>query len=95
MKYFVTIAAVACLLVGESAAMAQVPGPIPLIPPPIAPPPPPLILPPPPPPGPEYSSGYDPRHFDWCAHRYRSYRAYDNTFQPYGGPRTQCYSPFN
>lgn len=34
------------------------------------------------------------RHVRWCANRYRSYRAYDNTFQPYHGPRRQCRSPF-
>lgn len=33
-------------------------------------------------------------HAGWCANRYRSYRAYDNTFQPYNGPRQQCYSPY-
>lgn len=33
-------------------------------------------------------------HVNWCANRYRSYRAYDNTFQPYGGPRRQCISPY-
>jgi hypothetical protein len=33
-------------------------------------------------------------HTEWCYDRYRSYRAYDNTFQPYNGPRTQCYSPY-
>ncbi|WP_411033188.1 BA14K family protein [Shinella sp. BYT-45] len=33
-------------------------------------------------------------HVQWCANRYRSYRAYDNTFQPYNGPRRQCYSPY-
>ncbi|MGV3652562.1 MAG: BA14K family protein, partial [Devosia sp.] len=26
--------------------------------------------------------------------RYRSYRASDNTFQPYNGPRQQCVSPY-
>ncbi|TIR42250.1 MAG: BA14K family protein, partial [Mesorhizobium sp.] len=31
----------------------------------------------------------------WCYDRYRSYRAWDNTFQPYGGPRQQCWSPFS
>jgi hypothetical protein len=30
----------------------------------------------------------------WCYNRYRSYRAYDNTFQPNHGPRRQCYSPY-
>lgn len=32
-------------------------------------------------------------HANWCYARYRSYRAYDNTFQPYYGPRRQCISP--
>lgn len=35
-----------------------------------------------------------PRHVEWCYDRYRSYRAYDNSFQPYGGGRQQCYSPY-
>ena len=34
-------------------------------------------------------------HVNWCYSRYRSYRAYANTFQPYGGPRRQCYSPYS
>jgi hypothetical protein len=34
-------------------------------------------------------------HTSWCANRYRSYRAYDNTFQPYNGPRQQCVSPYS
>ena len=34
-------------------------------------------------------------HVDWCHARYRSYRAYDNTFQPYNGPRRQCISPYS
>ena len=38
--------------------------------------------------------GINPRHTEWCYARYRSYRAYDNTFQPYGAPRQQCYSPY-
>lgn len=33
-------------------------------------------------------------HIRWCYNRYRSYRASDNTFQPYHGPRRQCYSPY-
>jgi len=33
-------------------------------------------------------------HTRWCYNRYRSYRAYDNTYQPYNGPRRQCYSPY-
>lgn len=35
------------------------------------------------------------RHTNWCYGRYRSYRAYDNTFQPYNGPRQLCYSPYS
>ncbi len=34
-------------------------------------------------------------HVRWCYNRYRSYRAYDNTFQPYNGPRRQCWSPYS
>lgn len=33
-------------------------------------------------------------HVDWCASRYRSYRASDDTFQPFEGPRKPCLSPF-
>lgn len=34
-------------------------------------------------------------HVNWCANKYRSYRAYDNSYQPYQGPRAQCYSPYS
>ena len=34
-------------------------------------------------------------HVSWCANRYRSYRAYDNTFQPNNGPRRACISPYS
>ena len=34
------------------------------------------------------------RHLQWCENQYRSYRASDNTFQPYNGPRQQCVSPY-
>ncbi|MEO3385824.1 BA14K family protein [Mesorhizobium sp. CAU 1741] len=40
---------------------------------------------------------YRPRggaHEEWCYNRYRSYRASDNTFQPYNGGRRQCNSPY-
>ena len=40
-----------------------------------------------------YRSGQS-AHVNWCYHRYRSYRAWDNTFQPYYGPRRQCRSPY-
>jgi hypothetical protein len=33
-------------------------------------------------------------HVNWCYNRYRSYRASDNTFQPYNGPRRACSSPY-
>ncbi|WP_442578017.1 BA14K family protein [Mesorhizobium sp. ASY16-5R] len=33
-------------------------------------------------------------HTQWCYNRYRSYRAYDNTFQPNYGPRRECISPY-
>jgi len=33
-------------------------------------------------------------HVSWCQNRYRSYRASDNTFQPYNGGRQQCRSPY-
>ncbi|WP_437409066.1 BA14K family protein [Sinorhizobium meliloti] len=59
-----------------------------------SPPPRPEYAAPPPPPPPVDSARYDPRHYDWCADKYRSYRAYDNSFQPHNGPRRQCYSPY-
>lgn len=33
-------------------------------------------------------------HVSWCFARYRTYRAFDNTFQPYYGPRLQCVGPY-
>jgi hypothetical protein len=34
-------------------------------------------------------------HVDWCSNRYRSYRAEDNSYQPYGRRgRQPCISPF-
>lgn len=57
--------------------------------------------------GPRYYEGpryYDPprryyrggmsAHVRWCYNRYRSYREWDNTYQPYHGPRRECYSPY-
>lgn len=55
-------------------------------------------------PGPRYAPRYrrhqprharGSRHVRWCHNRYKSYRAWDNTFQPYKGPRKQCWSPYN
>ena len=34
------------------------------------------------------------RHVAYCYDQYRSYREYDNSFQPYRGPRQQCRSPY-
>lgn len=34
-------------------------------------------------------------HINWCHNRYKSYRAWDNTYQPYHGPRRQCWSPYS
>lgn len=33
-------------------------------------------------------------HVQWCYDRWRSYRASDNSYQPYNGPRRQCVSPY-
>lgn len=35
------------------------------------------------------------RHVQWCADRYRSYRASDNTYVPRAGVRAVCNSPYN
>jgi hypothetical protein len=34
-------------------------------------------------------------HVQWCANRWRSYRATDNTYQPSSGPRRACVSPYS
>ena len=39
--------------------------------------------------------GHGSAHIDWCYARYRSYRHWDNTFQPSHGPRRQCWSPYS
>jgi hypothetical protein len=47
--------------------------------------------------GPRYARpGYRPSnsHVRWCYNRYRSYDAGSNTYQPYNGPRRECYSPY-
>lgn len=36
-----------------------------------------------------------PAHVEWCYSRYRSYREWDNSYQPYEGPRRECYSPYS
>jgi hypothetical protein len=34
-------------------------------------------------------------HIRWCAERYRSYRASDNSYKPLDGQRRECLSPFS
>lgn len=34
-------------------------------------------------------------HVNWCSNRYRSYRAYDNSYQPNYGARRACVSPYS
>ena len=49
-------------------------------------------------PAPRYRGGYGGygnAHVEWCYARYRSYQDWDNTFQPYNGPRRQCISPYS
>ncbi|WP_310416837.1 BA14K family protein [Mycoplana sp. BE70] len=49
---------------------------------------PPRYAPPPP------RSNYASAHVEWCASRYRTYRAYDNTYVPQVGYRAKCVSPY-
>jgi len=37
---------------------------------------------------------YGSNHVEWCSNRYRSYRSYDNTYQPNSGGRRHCNSPY-
>jgi len=34
------------------------------------------------------------QHVGWCQGRFKTYNTYDNTYQPYSGHRTQCWSPY-
>ncbi|WP_084032840.1 BA14K family protein [Chelativorans sp. J32] len=43
---------------------------------------------------PRRAYGLPAAHVNWCYARYRSYRASDNSFQPYNGPRRACVSPY-
>lgn len=43
---------------------------------------------------PRGGNGVNPRHYQWCEGRYRSYDAYSNTFVTYSGVRQQCLSPY-
>lgn len=40
------------------------------------------------------SGGISNSHIQYCYNRFRSYRHYDNSFQPYYGPRRQCRSTY-
>ncbi|KQY20303.1 hypothetical protein ASD31_24150 [Rhizobium sp. Root482] len=33
-------------------------------------------------------------HVQWCSERYRTYRAYDDTYVPRAGMRARCMSPY-
>lgn len=62
------------------------------------PPPPPGYEPPPPgyrPPGHRMRQDLPPEHFAWCAKRYRSYVASDNSYVPRPGIRAHCMSPYS
>jgi hypothetical protein len=48
-----------------------------------------VAAPPPPPPARLAAA-----HVRWCYAHYASYRAWDNSYQPYVGPRRQCISPY-
>jgi len=37
---------------------------------------------------------YGGRHVSWCYNKWRSYRDYDNSYQPWEGPRRLCRSPY-
>ncbi|MCM2398027.1 BA14K family protein [Rhizobium sp. S95] len=62
-----------------------------------APPPPPEGRQPPPPPGGGQArpDRLSPEHYAWCAKRYKSYSARDNSYVPRAGARAQCQSPFS
>ena len=36
-----------------------------------------------------------PEHYVWCDRRYKTYRVWDDTFQPNTGPRRLCNSPYD
>lgn len=40
------------------------------------------------------SEGLPPEHYRWCDWRYRTYRAWDNSYIPRVGYRAQCRSPY-
>ena len=40
------------------------------------------------------ASANEPAHRSWCENRYSSYRAADDTYQPFSGGRRRCSSPY-
>ncbi|KQS87725.1 MULTISPECIES: BA14K family protein [unclassified Rhizobium] len=42
----------------------------------------------------EFAANAADSHVQWCRLQYRSYRASDNTYQPYSGPRRSCIPDF-
>ena len=42
-----------------------------------------------------YRAGLSRAHIRWCENRFQSYRVWDNTYQPFHGPRKQCWSPYS
>lgn len=45
-------------------------------------------------PAPVYQAGYSQAHYNYCTHKFRSYHAPSNTYQPFNGPRRQCRSGY-
>jgi hypothetical protein len=41
------------------------------------------------------TTSYGSNHVQWCAGRYQTYRASDNTYVPRVGVRALCKSPYN
>lgn len=46
-------------------------------------------------PAPVYRYRLNDAHVAWCYDRWRSYRAWDNSYQPEHGRRRQCWSPYS
>lgn len=44
---------------------------------------------------PRYNVNLTKRHVRWCANRYQTYRAWDNTYKPTLYTRAQCISPYS
>lgn len=42
----------------------------------------------------QHQNQYPQQHVRWCHARFKTYNAYNNTYQPYHGRRAQCWSPY-